>query len=682
MFQSIKFKLLGLVIPIIILSFTILNIYVIHTSKIIVKDQIQNTMESELNGQIDNINKELEKIKQIAESESDTISATYQSTSLSEYENMLSNIIFNNDIILGSGIWFEPYTYDKSQKYVGPYVQKDGENAKTTYDYSNEDYNYFSYEWYTKAIESGQTIVTDPYYDEVSGLVMSSVSTPIIGSDGSNLGVITVDIELTSIQSIVNNIKIGESGNAFLINGEGVYLSCNDDTKIMKVNIKNEENASLATLGESILKQKNGRAIYHVGSEKYNLYYDTFDEYGWKMGIEIPQSELFATINRMTFNVTLIGTLATILCIILITIEIAAVVRGITKINNSITLLAAGDFSKKPEKLKTKDELGSMSEALIVMHDNNKEILENISKSASTMNQSSMELNQASHDLSEQFNEITEIMHSVNGDMMSSSAATEELNASVEEVNASINILAVETENSTEMANAIEKRAAEIGETSRKAFDKAEKLGKEYGKSLNISIENANVVSNIGELANVISGIAEQINLLSLNASIEAARAGEQGRGFAVVAGEIGNLASDTSKAVDEIKTTIDQVTEAFSGLTDNTKEILNFLENTVTPDYNSFVGVADQYGEDAKKIKALSQKVSDMSSAIESTVTDITSAIQNISESAQNTAQNGADVTNSIQVVSNVVENVASKSIDQENTASNLDALVKQFKF
>lgn len=55
-------------------------------------------------------------------------------------------------------------------------------------------------------------------------------------------------------------------------------------------------------------------------------------------------------------------------------------------------------------------------------------------------------------------------------------------------------------------------------------------------------------------MAEVISEIADQINLLSLNASIEAARAGEQGKGFAVVAGEIGNLAGETTAAVNKIK--------------------------------------------------------------------------------------------------------------------------------
>ncbi len=69
-----------------------------------------------------------------------------------------------------------------------------------------------------------------------------------------------------------------------------------------------------------------------------------------------------------------------------------------------------------------------------------------------------------------------------------------------------VNLLNEETQNSTAMAQEIRGRAKEVGETSRKSFESASTLAKQFEERLAESIENAKVVSSIEEMANVISG--------------------------------------------------------------------------------------------------------------------------------------------------------------------------------
>jgi methyl-accepting chemotaxis protein len=103
--------------------------------------------------------------------------------------------------------------------------------------------------------------------------------------------------------------------------------------------------------------------------------------------------------------------------------------------------------------------------------------------------------------------------------------ATEELSASIQEIHAQAS------------------RSADLATTSAAQADRSN----ETIKSLSDAVEK------IGSVVDLIAQIASQTNLLALNATIEAARAGEAGKGFAVVASEVKSLATQTSKATEEI---------------------------------------------------------------------------------------------------------------------------------
>ncbi|NGX98707.1 MAG: HAMP domain-containing protein, partial [Candidatus Afipia apatlaquensis] len=120
--------------------------------------------------------------------------------------------------------------------------------------------------------------------------------------------------------------------------------------------------------------------------------------------------------------------------------------------------------------------------------------------------------------------------------------------------------------NAQAVAAAIEELNASINEIAQQVNESAQVAGHaaQQANQTNSEVQGlALAAQKIGDVVKLISEIAAQTNLLALNATIEAARAGEAGRGFAVVASEVKALASQTSKATDEISAQVGAIQSA-----------------------------------------------------------------------------------------------------------------------
>ncbi len=183
------------------------------------------------------------------------------------------------------------------------------------------------------------------------------------------------------------------------------------------------------------------------------------------------------------------------------------------------------------------------------------------------------------------------------------------------------------------VASGAEELAASVGEISRQAADAlsiSTKAVEQANETNKIVSGLAHAAQKIGDVVKLINNIAEQTNLLALNATIEAARAGEAGRGFAVVASEVKSLATQTSKATDEIS---GQIAEVQSSTT-SAVNVIEAITQTIS-------------------------RINEISAAIATSVEEQSSVTQNISENMQVAAKGVNDINARMNEIASAAQSV-----------------------
>lgn len=530
-------------------------------------------------------------------------------------------------------------------------------------DHSKLDLDPTTRGWWISATTENKLIFTAPYTDFATGQQVVSIAEPL--TLGGQQAVILADITIDKLVNITKDMSVDKDSAAFLLAEDGSVVTHVNEEYLPK----EDGNTKLSEKVDINLEETDLQQYKDYDGKKVLCHVTTIASTGWKLGVTLRKSVIVSDVMQSSV-------LPTVVCIILLVVSISVLsivlrkqLRPLGEMKNFIRVRIIGEANLKEQKSET-DEIAYLLEQLEESF---------IGMIRQTRDESTI--------IQGKMKNTVDKVSTMNGNIMEISATMEETGANVD---AQTDSIATIDTSCKEVECAVE----ELSRASHSMEDKAKEIvvhvqsvvpefmkGKAYAvdiagasrQRLQNAIKGVEVIKEITTVSEAISDIASQTNLLALNASIEAARAGDAGKGFAVVADEINTLSMTTTEQINKVNGLTDAVQVNVAKLSDESNELLDFIENVVLKDYDKLEKMAKDYMGSAEYYAAISTEFGKHADSLNESVSNISHVINTINASQEELNKAVQSVNDNLQAITGASEDVAAES---EDVLGSIDAL------
>lgn len=403
--------------------------------------------------------------------------------------------------------------------------------------------------------------------------------------------------------------------------------------RAMAESAKNEKVQALSIVNGELASA--GTAVFSKVSDMRDINQDGMDK------AVASNKSVYNSSKRLTYILFvaafIVAALSMAICIYGITRPILKSSKELDIIINDIEA-EKGDLTKRIS-VNGKDEIAKMGNGINSFIKTLQVIMKKITNSSNALDKIVEEVKESVSSVNINAYDISAAMEELSSSMQEVAATSSNVNLNAGTVGDNVRELAKASEDLSDYAGQMKKRAAGIEEEAKRNKNDASNVVSEILTSLQKAVDDSKSVERVGDLTEEILSISAQTNLLALNASIEAARAGEAGKGFAVVADEIRELADSSRKTAGNIQNINNMVIAAVQELVNNSNGIIQYLQESVLPAYESFLAGGTQYKDDSDHVNDIVTHFSDMSVNLETLVSDIIDAMGGIAAAVDESA-------------------------------------------
>lgn len=652
---SIKAKLLGIIIPVVIAIILILVFTAYHVSSGIIESYSKNLLESSVNSQASKIEAWLEE----------------NLASMQMAKNMIEKLHPDEaqlQTILDASCGY-------SENYPDGLFLADanGSFLKGT-DSKKQEPNPKESMWYQEGMTRVNMAVGSAHQNPDGTNVVSASGLLNDGSD--TVRVIAADMTLDRISVIVNSFIEMHDAEAFLVDKDSSVILASRDSDLISRTLGADGQSAFY---KDVEKKVSGKSYDFCTLDGNMTVFKEVNGTNWLLVSYVPTNVVLADLVGLRNLMIIFSIISILVLCVLIERVTHVVIRPVKEMTRVITSMASGDFTVSM-KVKGNDEIAVMGRSVEHFIASMKEMIrqmghvsDRLEKQAGSSKNVSGEMNSAANIQSQSMTELN--------------ATVDQLSVSVNEIAQNATQLAGVVADTKEGSDKVEDKMRTTVEVSEKGKADMESVGNAL-HNIEISIHNLEeAVDKVGtasgeivDIIKLIGDIAEETNLLSLNASIEAARAGEAGRGFAVVASQIGVLAKNSADSVAHITSLINEI----NGLVDDAVKQAGSSASDIESSadlIHTAVDTFDQIFQNIQETSHLIEGVVEKINQVDQVATNVAAISEEQAASSDEILATSESMLQQAKSISKNSEQVEAEAGNLAESADQLADQVKQFQ-